>query len=34
MIESIAFGDELITDMPAFKEFNKCVEVIFGKQDA
>ena len=29
MIESIAFGDKLITDMPAFKEFKKCVEGIF-----
>ena len=33
MIESIAFGDELITDMPAFKEFKKCVEGIFYEHD-
>jgi len=30
MMESIAFGDELIADMPAFREFKKCVEGIFG----
>ena len=33
MMESIAYGDEIIVDMPAFKEFKKCVEGIFSKQD-
>lgn len=33
MMESIVFVEEIINDMPAFKEFKKCVEGIFGEWD-